>query len=918
MLGGVIAKPLAWILVTLADVLFGIVTEMVLGRDVHIIECINNPGSNTFGLEDVKFGSNMDTPHFSANGLTSVISMPLSVENILANQIPILDVNFISGDNGNGDWKTLRDTVRAWYRALRLLAIVGLLSILIYIGIRIMLSSNASNKANYKQRFLDWIVAFILLFALPYIMSFTFTVTEELTGLFAEKDQQTGEIQTNTIVIKHNGWFTYRTNFMGLARAKVQSFNWFERFTDIIANTIFYIALMTMTFKFLFSYFKRTFKMAFLTIISPIVAMTYPLDKVSDGKAQGFEMWLNEFIFNALLQPIQYLTYTILIGSVLGLASSNLIYTITGLVFVNEAEKILRKIFQFGKASQGTIPEAGGGAGALAMASAITAKATGLFGGKGDSGNDADKDNVQLPQTSSGFLDGVGQDAEGFLDGDPGMSIGDGSGPIDDGGDYSPIDGGGADLPPDGGNYPPIDGGGADLPPDGGNYPPIDGGGSDIPPDGGNYPPIDVGDAGAGIPENSGNSSNLNTPNSNDGNENRPKTLEEAKKQIKKANKEKRKHKILGINQKESWKKIWGRRAAKLGIGLGSAMVQAGISVTDGKYNPLEGFATGLAASKLAERGMNWAYKKHDNLEHDANVALYGQEVAQRMEEVKEEQESKKVKQFFKENNIDKDTQKRIWELRSIAGGPKTFAEAVEAAKFENSLTASQINYEAGNLAKVDPDFIAADRFKDTSIDEYNKRLERAETAKLEQEAIQEVSTDEAYRRYAQEARTEYRRKYNGKISNEQLEKEVAAKREKALKERKQQKIDQSLQKNIQEQKLKDAKLFNSAATKDNADEILARGISNDAATRQRIFNEKRSSISEDRMKQLRKNAETRTLNIIKAKNELKEQGISSDVLRDDKKLADYMKYHGIKDRRVFDDIRMYDRFGERYRRGLK
>jgi len=71
-------------------------------------------------------------------------------------------------------------------------------------------------------------------------------------------------------------------------------------------------------------------------------------------------------------------------------------------------------------------------------------------------------------------------------------------------------------------------------------------------------------------------------------------------------------------------------------------------------------------------------------------------------------------------------------------------------------------------------------------------------------------------------------------------------------------------------------------------------------------------------MKQLRKNAETRTLNIIKAKNELKEQGISSDVLRDDKKLADYMKYHGIKDRRVFDDIRMYDRFGERYRRGLK
>ena len=40
--------------------------------------------------------------------------------------------------------------------------------------------------------------------------------------------------------------------------------------------------------------------MAFLTIISPIVALTYPIDKMN-GNAKGFEMWLIEYMFNILL-----------------------------------------------------------------------------------------------------------------------------------------------------------------------------------------------------------------------------------------------------------------------------------------------------------------------------------------------------------------------------------------------------------------------------------------------------------------------------------------------------------------------------------------------------------------------------------------------------------------------------------------
>lgn len=44
--------------------------------------------------------------------------------------------------------------------------------------------------------------------------------------------------------------------------------------------------------------------LAFLTIIAPLMAMTYPLDKLQDGSAQGFNTWLKEYIFNLLIQPV--------------------------------------------------------------------------------------------------------------------------------------------------------------------------------------------------------------------------------------------------------------------------------------------------------------------------------------------------------------------------------------------------------------------------------------------------------------------------------------------------------------------------------------------------------------------------------------------------------------------------------------
>ena len=132
---------------------------------------------------------------------------------------------------------------------------------------------------------------------------------------------------------------------------------------------IIYIVLVIYTVIFCFTYLKRVIYMAFLTIIAPLVAITYPIDKINDGKAQAFDMWLKEYIFNLLIQPMHLILYTILVGSAMRFAANNIFYVVIALGFLMPAEKLLRRFFGFEKAQ--TPGMFGGAAGTALMMSGL-------------------------------------------------------------------------------------------------------------------------------------------------------------------------------------------------------------------------------------------------------------------------------------------------------------------------------------------------------------------------------------------------------------------------------------------------------------------------------------------------------------------------------------------------------------------
>ena len=62
-------------------------------------------------------------------------------------------------------------------------------------------------------------------------------------------------------------------------------------------------------------------------------------------------MWFKEYIFNLLIQPLHLLLYTILVSSVFAFASQNVWYMLVAIGFLIPAEKLLRSLFGFEKAS---------------------------------------------------------------------------------------------------------------------------------------------------------------------------------------------------------------------------------------------------------------------------------------------------------------------------------------------------------------------------------------------------------------------------------------------------------------------------------------------------------------------------------------------------------------------------------------
>ena len=409
--GGVLAFPMCFLANAIGDAANYILQMALIGAEKapavlsgkDATEYINGDPSIVYSKKAPD--SNPDDSNLPVIRITKGAIEPMDIgavkltpAEIFAGKVAALDANFFdtnSNTNFDTDGKLggesivsqLKGVISGWYVALRNIAIVGLLSVLAYLAIRMIISSSVGDKAKYKQMFFDWVIALCLIFFLHYIMSFAMTLSTAVTDMLAGKSCEDGTINQLIIQItdKQNNDFTdkrFYSNFVNLARIKTQLPNAAAK----LGYTGMYLFLTFLTGYYAFIYIKRVIMLAFLTMIAPFVALTYPLDKLKDGHAQAFNFWFKEYIFYAMLQPLHMLLYTIFISSAIDIAANNILYAIVAMFFMMPAEKLVKQMFGIHGQTENNIAPFAGGAIAGSLMSKL-GKPPKQAGGKGFGGD---------------------------------------------------------------------------------------------------------------------------------------------------------------------------------------------------------------------------------------------------------------------------------------------------------------------------------------------------------------------------------------------------------------------------------------------------------------------------------------------------------------------------------------------------
>lgn len=258
----------------------------------------------------------------------------ISLGNIFSQKYAITNVNMFSDDEeySNTDLKlNLRENVRAWYLSVRNIAITLMVIVLVYIGVRSLAnltSGDIKKIAKSKEIILNWTVAMVLLFVMHFFIVMVLEIGDELIKFMknsASEDLLNAEREVfqNVLIKMFDGGTGDRL---------------------VLVLTFWGMAFYNVTYFFI--YVKRMIVINFYIVISPIICVTYPIDKVKDSRAQGFTNWTKKFIADVIMAPIHYLVYIIIFSSMDAIIIKFPILILPAYYMIGEAYKITKMAFQ--------------------------------------------------------------------------------------------------------------------------------------------------------------------------------------------------------------------------------------------------------------------------------------------------------------------------------------------------------------------------------------------------------------------------------------------------------------------------------------------------------------------------------------------------------------------------------------------
>lgn len=275
--------------------------------------------------------------------LTIVVSDTFTIEGTVFNEFGIFNINYFDFSPntytvGSGTSQktvevntanlSIKESVAKFFIITRLIAIAASLLVLIYVGIRMALSTIASDQAKYKEMLISWLESIVLLFLMQYIISIMFSIGNIFINIAYDIRVALNATSFEAVTVdKIYG------NMLGNA-------GW----TYVLYSVVFWV-LVFIQVKFFLMYLKRVVTVGFLILIAPLVTITYPIDKIGDGKAQAFSVWFNELAMNIFIQPIHAFIYIVFMYTAGEIAKKSVLVGLMFLLSMTKVEKIVLYLF---------------------------------------------------------------------------------------------------------------------------------------------------------------------------------------------------------------------------------------------------------------------------------------------------------------------------------------------------------------------------------------------------------------------------------------------------------------------------------------------------------------------------------------------------------------------------------------------
>ena len=323
----------------------------IITRQINWIPMILQLGLTYMAHE----GGIVDVGEYSVEGFSAYsgfAGMVITIEKIIFGRYFILNVDYsINSDNFDDKVSSgyidvplynqglakglidLRENAYMWHYILRIIALIISLLCLIYVGIRMAISTVASEQAKYKKMLMGWFESVLIMVLLPYIITIILNANKVLMDW--------------AITIKDTLITSGDKSFEANILESVYGFLQTKGGLTVAAYSITYWLLVFIQLKFFFIYLKRIFVIAFLIIIAPLITVTYPIDKIGDGQAQAFAAWLNEFIVTTFIQSLHAFTYMVFMFLAGNIAEATPLIGIAFLYALPKMEKIVKVIFNF-------------------------------------------------------------------------------------------------------------------------------------------------------------------------------------------------------------------------------------------------------------------------------------------------------------------------------------------------------------------------------------------------------------------------------------------------------------------------------------------------------------------------------------------------------------------------------------------